>query len=128
MEFVAQKLGFLKNVEGIETNVKKRPSEAGTLDGEEVISKKRKLSSGDSSSSDSPNNNDLSFGRLRLSESDDEPAVIPPINRSYVSIPKPIRPTITSKTVLTSYEFQHLPQMLDLSRFIDVGTADKSKS
>lgn len=89
------------------------------------MNKKRKLSSGDSSSSDSPSNNDLSFGRLRLSESDDEPIVAPPINRSYVSIPKPIRPAITSKTVLTSYEFQHLPQVLDMSKYMDVGVLNK---
>jgi len=44
MEFVAQKLGFLKCPEPFHEGGKKRPSEAGTLDGEDVVTKRRKLS------------------------------------------------------------------------------------
>jgi hypothetical protein len=44
MEFVAQKLGFLKYTEKKNEGAKKRPSEAGTLDDDDIITKKRKLS------------------------------------------------------------------------------------
>jgi hypothetical protein len=44
MEFVAQKLGFLKCSEQYTEGGKKRLSEAGTLDGEDVVTKRRKLS------------------------------------------------------------------------------------
>lgn len=44
MEFVAQKLGFLKCADQKNDINKKRLSEAGTFDGEDITTKKRKLS------------------------------------------------------------------------------------
>jgi hypothetical protein len=44
MELVAQKLGFLMYSEQQNEGGKKRPSEAGTLDAEDAVTKRRKLS------------------------------------------------------------------------------------